>query len=67
MDAIIMDAMSFVISNFWLLLIIVSAIYSPATAVFVALLKFIGAPDWLIFIAGIIALFCNTCRSERKG
>ena len=63
-----MDAMSFVISNFWLLvLLIVSAIYSPATAVFIALLKFIGAPDWLIFIVGIIGLLCNTCRSERKG
>lgn len=62
-----MDAMSFVISNFWLLVLIVSAIYSPATAVFVALLKFIGAPNWLIFIVGIIGLFCNTHRSERKG
>ena len=67
MDAIIMDAMSFVISNFWLLVVIIVSANSPATAVFVALLKFIGAPDWLIFIAGIIALFCNTCRSERKG
>ncbi len=61
-----MDAMSFVISNFWLLVLIVSAIYSPSTAVFVALFKFIGAPDWLIIIVGIIGLCCNTGRSERK-
>lgn len=62
-----MDAMSFVISNFWLLVLIIVWIYSPATVVFVALLKFIGAPDWLIFIVGIVGLFCNTGRSERKG